>query len=450
MLALQNIQVTGGYFTSNGSKVYPDCDGVEYATPECRGPYQATAADHSGIDIVWQMADDYMREKGWEYGQHDNKGTTYLPPMRITGSYDPKGEKFVTRGYHENFLLPAIQDPEKVDVFKKVMSAYYATRSIWNGTGLVADGFRISQKDRGIGNLVKEMVSGQRVMAGQKPMAALQTQSTLHSSDKISDGWWLLETRYAESHMMRTATFMSLAVTSAVMRLVEYDYINKHNYRAYTLEKPLSAMSMISAQMGHELVELEDGTTITGADHQMRLLEAVDDLKDMVRLPTDEVTASGYVHETCNIHNNLDKKEPDYKKLARRAEWAAKYCLLQKRYGDTMFTTNHKDAIMSDRAWHSPSYKKDGSHDAARLRGLDPMFDSFEALINTRHSSAPEDTRAHVRAAAIRDGKCRQANWNALRPTGFKQDTLLSNPYDPTTEIEAAPAPSSKALCVYV
>lgn len=72
-----------------------------------------------------------------------------------------------------------------------MIGSFLATKTIWNGNGLVADSFLLSQKADGIGVGVIMNIHSQ-VDHGQKPLATYHTNNDM-ANDKISSGWAVLK-----------------------------------------------------------------------------------------------------------------------------------------------------------------------------------------------------------------------------------------------------------------
>lgn len=413
---------SSGSFTSNGARVYPDVGHIEYATPECLGPWQATAADHAGMAIINKLVTDKISKGTANYQEG-------LPALRITGSYNPEPEEdddcdddgFTSNGYHENYITPTPEDSSRLEVFKQVVGSFLVTRMIWNGNGLVADKYLLSQKAPGIGEVVTDHY-GSRCAHGKKSMAGL-----LSADDKTPIGYSLLEVRHADSHMSRFCTFVGLAATSGFLRLLEQGVINPNNADDYILKSPLGTMRTLNENFGRGKFRLASGKITTALSLQTRFAEKILELSGEVKLPKDEILGAEELLKTCQTLREINPKDPDPSALVRRVEWAAKYCLLQKKFGVNMFGANLKGAISYDRKWHSLSHRLDDKQ-AEQWKKLDPFYNQFESDIQT-FKSIPPFSRAFARGAAIEGGVCSHADWNTLTMPNSKS-VKLDDPYD--------------------
>lgn len=416
-LKKQGIACASG-FTSNGARVYPDLKHIEYATPECLGPWQATAADHAGMIIINKLVQDKITAS-------ELSGKEALPALRVTGSYDPNPDKdnvpFKSKGYHENYITPT-PDGERRDIFKQVATSFLTTRMIWNGNGLVAGKYLLSQKAPGIGETVLDSY-GSRCTHGKKPLAGL-----LSDKDKVPTGYSLLEVRHADSHMSRFCTFVGLAATSGFLRLLEQGIINSKNADDYILRSPRSALHALNNNFARDKLQLASGKTTTALSLQTRLAEDILELAGEVKLPQDEILGAEELLKTCQALKEINPKNPDPSSLVRRIEWAAKYCLLQRKFGDDMLGSSLDNAMASDRQWHSLNDRVDDKQ-ADKWKMLDPYYDKFESEIDSL-MEIPPFSRAFARGAAIETGKCQSANWNTISMKNIPS-LKLYDPYDP-------------------
>lgn len=402
-------------FTSNGARVYSDQINLEYATPECIGPKEATAADHAGMIIINNLIQNRI-------SKDKIRGNRALPAMRTTGSYDSSEKVFNSSGYHENYLMPRIENLEREDMLKAVMASFLVTRIVWNGNGLMADKYLLSQKAPGIGEAVLNGYGETRTIHGKKPMAGI-----LEEQDKISRNWSLLEVRLADSHMSRFCTFVSLAATSAALRLTEQGIITIKNADQYSLADPLTDLQKINRNFGRSRLTLKSGKTTTALDLQTRFLEnylKLSEEKD-IELPEDEILGVQEALKTCDLLKKLDRKNPDLKPLVRRVEWAAKYYYLRKKLGENLI--KHTDeAIGLDRQWHDMNGR---IKNAEQWRKFDPMYDQLESDVLAMRSLPPL-SRAFARADAIDKNVCKEANWGFVKLNTREEATILSDPYN--------------------
>lgn len=390
---LANLGITAvGQYCSNGARIYPEF-GIEYASPECAGPTEATAADFAGLNIIQKLTAPSNPSK---------ISKTHFPVLRHTGSFNTKTGKINTRGYHENFLIPYPTSDTDREAFRTVMGSFLATRIIWDGVGLVTNqGYFLSQKAAGIGNPVLDGY-GDRTTHGSKPLAGLMAPSG-SSEDKLSPGWGLLEVRSADSHMSRSHTFSSLAITSLVLRLIERKAINAHNIDNFILTAPEHALQRVNTTFGRETLRLQSGKITSALSLQTRFAELISDMAAVTDLPSDEKVAAGQFTTLCQKLETY-KSSKDIEPLADSVEWAAKLFFLRHKYGEDVLQQKPSEAVAFDLQWHridekSVGLKVYGKHDPLHLEANDI-------------SNIPINTRAAVRGKVIKSGQCTDAGWN--------------------------------------
>ena len=403
-------------YTTNGSRIYEDVGLLEYATPECSGPWQATAADHAGMRVIQSVVK-------W----HDeNIDDSYkLPAIRVNGSYNPDEEKTATAGYHENFLTIDFDKSRRTAMVGKFLSSFLASRIVWNGNGLLEDQFRLSQKAPGIGaEIARSRV--QPTEHGNKTMGAIVDSAG--SKNKIAKNWMLFESRLSDSHMSRRGTLLGLGSTSLALRLLEQGKINARNVSDYLLDNPLRDLRRINSPDNMHLpLTLVSGKTVTAAELQCKIFEKVLDMSDEVELPADEMLCVEDILETLDLLKK--SSSDDIKPIATRVEWAAKLYAIQKMAGEDFVGDNYRQAIALDRKWHSLG---EGNGELFWQR-VDPYHRNLEKEVVDLQDNPPF-TRAFARAGLIERDDCHDVKWDNVKLRighRISRQIFLRDPYNP-------------------
>ncbi len=406
-------------FLSNGGRLY-EYDGLELCTPECTNPKTTAKAEFKGIDIMRAVTNiPKISAEEWATMSKEQRAfeqKRQFPVLRLSGSYDPKEDRVNTRGYHQNLLFPWPKDVAKVQRLKRVMDSYLATRLIWDGAGMPVKGnYLLSQKAPGIGATVTVENYGSRTAHGNKPLAAMHNGNNSHEGarDKLSPGWGLLEIRSADVHMSQTRTFVSLAGTSLLMRLVEQDYINEDNEHEFIIaEDPIETLHELNKNHGRGLLTHTvngETKTITAAGLQEYYFTAALNFGEREPLHESELTAG---HELVRINQKLGSFLVDkaLRPLVRDVEWAAKEHYLgleqaHKQYtGDNIAQQKLEDAAWYHLLWHSADEDSIGLHKYAKL---DPLHQMPDEAIDPA-------SRAVARGAAVASGRFEDITWNKL------------------------------------
>lgn len=425
-LAHQGIIAVDEGYASNGARIYPDEDNIEYASPEAAGPKHAAEADFGGIPVVRKLAQSLSEEWDVPLG---------FPILRSAGTYFPGNRSINGRGYHENYLMPEPRNAVELKLLKDVFGSFLATRSIWDGAGLVTnEGFLLSQKAPDVGAEVKDN-TGNATGDGNKPLASILTPS-VGAGDKLTGRWALAEVRSGDSHMSRTQTYMKFAVTSLVLRLIEQEVINADNAADYTFRKPNEKIFIANHHFGQKRIALKSEDMVNSQQHQLRFAEAIMDMAQMIELPEDERIAAERFLGLCQKLGKLTIPD-DIKPLVPDVGWATKLHAMRLKYGEDVLKSHFTEAVAFDLQWHSIDDRSPG------LRTYDRFDPWHVGLANGEISSLGlPNTRAAARAQTIGRGDCVLANWNFVTIDGMKP-VVLYDYWDPALpELETVTQPS--------
>lgn len=407
-LVKEGLDPFGGYFYSNGAKIYPDLGKhIEYASAEAAGPLDATASDWAGVNIMQSIQRDKDR----------------APVARRSATIDPMYGETHTKGRHENFMIiDPMNGYDAGRMFRGVMSAFLVSRGVITGAGFATGGsFLTTQKAVGIGQDVVLGYGDRRTTEGSKPLGGISTQS-----DRRFGRFTVLETRHADPHMLPYADFITLAITSLALRTIEHGLIHPGNAENYTLADSIKALEVVDnpARLNNDELVLDNGESISAVGLQLRFARAALALmhQDGMRLPRDERYA---IHEWLSLCGELGKiKELNrlsLRVLLGKIEWASKLMLMER-------IEDPEKAIEFDLQWSSLDEGSLGAKVVQR-RLLHPTGAVQKRAAH--YEMCPPQTRAQkrTRLQSLPQHRTKSANWNSIT-LGEKHKISLKNPYE--------------------
>lgn len=374
-----------GSFLSNGGKIYEDCGNLlEYGTPECLGPKQASAADLAGILI---LKDAITASKVPHNGLYRLTGSS------VVTSKNPPSNK--TSGTHENYLLPrAISNNSTIE---RLLPGYLATR-LFAMSGMVSNSYQFSQKVEGIGGAPAERNLSRRTIHGQKPMFIIPSADA--DQDTIGNKLWSrVEVRFADAPISPRANFMRLAITSLIIRLAEHpDLIDPHLFEFVELNDPVSAAKGFSKDLSLKTtVETKAHKTVGLINIQEAYAQSVSKLSQKVQLPDDELQALDLWQEFCDDLKLANPVEADYGRLLKQYDFAARHFYLMSKHKPDSITSQNPQAVQESLVWDRVLPNGGGLTFWNRVN--DPIIDP-SSINDLKH--IPPRTRARLRGAIIR------------------------------------------------
>lgn len=420
-------------FTEYGARVYNDLMHTEFASAETLGPHSTALAEHGGTFIVAQMG----RALRLLHDRPADLSSDSLYPQRRSATYYPNSTdhgKIKTKGYHQNFQMPAEFLMNNWSIFEPVMSSFLAIKPLISGGGFVTDHYAVSQKMSGIGSRVTRKTCARLTSHGDKPLAtALYAHND--SLEKTQKDWAIFETRSSDPLMHPHMSELDIASVSLCLRLLERSLITKQNSNEFSLADPVFAAQ--SMAMSLETTLSGDHLTVDGRTIRLPQLlgkfaalftELVADNPD---LPPDEKAAAIEWFALADQIASLSPAKPDTEHLAGSIEWAAKRQFIEqntkKTRQDDMF--RH---IALDLLWTNMGQER--AFGRAYLQKHSPSYQYYQAEIADYAKQAPTDTRACVRAELIKSGLAQRAGWSTVDITAdneFGYETIdISNVYD--------------------
>ena len=389
-------------FFYNGSRLYPDVHQVEYATPECLGARDTVCAEMAGQLVVADALDTKIGKKH--------------PLYRRTGAV--REDEKISVGYHQNFLTPPIFTNERRLRAARIMGAYLATRVIWAGSGMVDDGYVLSQKAHDISEDDYDIVQigkiGNRTTTKKKPMLSWLTRSTGLELETHSKKWDRVEFRYADSVHSPYIRSLSLNTASLVLRLIEHPkQVPTDFWDNAELKKLPKVVKQTSSNLtlNTELTAVS-GTQYSPIEYQQFLANAAIDLSKDVLLPEEELKAAYEWRDLCEDLRRIDFDKPEtLLEVSDRVEWAARYLVIYQKLGSGNITKQNARAVELDVKWdqiypHSVAEKY--------WRRKQPEFYALhDDDILRLKTQPPSDTRAHLRVQKMREhaGRIKFVDW---------------------------------------
>ena len=387
-------------FLENGARLYLDVGShPEYATPECDSILECVTHDKAGERILEELldgAEQRLRDEGI-------RGTIYL----FKNNVDSAGNSY---GCHENYLTSRSDDTER---YGEVLIPFLVTRQIFAGAGRVlqtARGpiFSIAQRAEHIWEGVSSATTRSRPI--------INTRYEPHADAKK---YRRLHVIVGDSNMSEYTTYLKLASTACVLRMMEDDGVV---LRDFTLENPTRAIREISHDPTcRRTVRLASGREMSALDLQREFLDKALTYEDRRGFPAEERRGlEMWQHCVTTLEN-------DPLKLDREVDWVIKHNLIEA------FRERHGLALDDPRvALLDLQY-----HDIRRSRGVferlieagraDRVCDDAEIEVARRRP--PQTTRARLRGEFIARAKERKrdytVDWVHLKLNDQAQRTVL-------------------------
>lgn len=409
------IQSIRGY-TSLGSRIYTDVGHAEYCTPECKGPYQAAAADIAGIAIMSSI----INASGLEH-----QGVFRISGMWMNEEEDIMNDKVpnVTNGVHENFMLPS--SLAKDQLLPLLLPTYYATRVAAMAGTISLNRYEFSQKCIGIGgNPPIEHGIKRRTDPGKKPMALILDGE----HETVGSDWMRLETRYADAPLSLAARRHALASTSLMLRVLEHQDKFMNGFEDIIIKDPLTATYRMMADLSLKTtVEVVSGKEMNILDINEMLVDKLRYLSDKITLPDDELQHIGIWSQINDAYRRSRPEKLEYDPFLVRDYpvttkhlWLHKIDAFRKGDGESKTRSLQWDRILP--IGNGMKMMEKSSID-------DPNVEKFQ-------TSAP-DGRPKIRAEFIKDyadkpSRVSTLNWKKATTT-YNATTHFGNEYGTLT-----------------
>lgn len=393
-------------FLTNGSRLYIDVGAhPEYATAECDSVTQLVAHDKAGERIVHDLVKDGERR----LAAAGVEGTIYL----YKNNTDSAGNSY---GCHENYLVRRRAD---FKAFAAVLLPFLVSRQIVTGSGCITrtpEGAHFSFSPRA-DHMWEGMSSA---TTRSRPM--INTRDEPHAHAEL---YRRMHVIVGDSTMAEPTTFLKVGATDLILRILE---ARKH-LPDLALASDMQAIRTIAHDMtGKAVVELANGTTMTGPEIQQSCIDAVRSHVGDVIEQTDEVDAILDLWQ-----RGIDAvTSGDTSAIDTEIEWAIKRKVVD-RYRDRL------DCALGDprlarleMAFHDIDPER-GLFNKLQAQGLVSRIVTDEQIADAK-ATAPQTTRAALRGrfvtAALASGKDYTVDWVHLKVSGQEPRTvLLKDPF---------------------
>lgn len=393
-------------FLSNGARLYQDVgDHIEYATAE---------SDSLSGAVLGELAGEHLMFEALKRAVELKQLSHYELRKRVI---DDQG---TTWGYHESYgCQRGNLDIKPANL--ALLGLHLATRNLYCGAGSVRPStakqwpsrFTIAQKSL---ELYWDFHRG--TVHHDKPLVNLRDEP-LTGDENLAR----VHVTSGDPNMSPWATKIKLGTTSIVLRLIEA------GISLPELEVRTGSLQRIALQVATDLslkqtVKLGSGQSIRPLEIQQELLQAAIALDRRIDFPAEDKQVLVDWQLAC------DDLETDYRRLRDRADWVAKYLLLDK------YRAKH-DYNWSDQAMRDADLKWDsfGSFGIGlKLRdGLWQKYMPSEQLIAERSVLPPATTRANLRGRFVKHFANRPkinavVSWNHLLIQGSDWKVDLSDP----------------------
>ncbi|HEX9823723.1 MAG TPA: Pup--protein ligase [Actinomycetota bacterium] len=387
-------------FLENGARLYLDVGShPEYATPECDSVEDLVAHDKAGERVLERLlgaAELRLHEEGIS-------GDIYL----FKNNTDSAGNSY---GCHENYLVARQGEFARM---AEVLIPYFVTRQIFAGAGKVLHGPRgatycLSQRAEHIWEGVSSATTRSRPI--------INTRDEPHAD---AERYRRLHVIVGDSNMSEYTTYMKVAVTDLVLRMVE----ENSSMRDLTLENPIRAIREISHDITcNKRVRLANGRELSALEIQSEYLERAQRFAEHRGLDAPAKQTLRDWEEAL-----VSLRAGDLEPLRDRIDWVSKYFLINAYRDKHGLSLAHPRVALMDLAYH----------DVNRERGLYYLLEKKgkmrrvipEKVVQKAMNEPPQTTRARLRGEFIRQAKARRrdytVDWVHLKLNDQAQRTVL-------------------------
>lgn len=387
-------------FLENGARLYLDVGShPEYATPECDNPRDVVVHDKAGERILENLlasAEERLREEG-------NRGTVYL----FKNNTDSAGNSY---GCHENYLTSRSDD---FGHYSEVLIPFFVTRQIFTGAGKVVQGpkgahYSLSQRAEHIWEGVSSATTRSRPI--------INTRDEPHAD---AERFRRLHVIVGDSNMSEVTTFMKVATTSILLRMLETPSMK---LRDLTLDNPIRAIREISNDLTcKRKVLLANGEEMSALEIQSEYLERAIEFRDKHGLDDQENQA---LDTWQRILTTLDD---DPFKLDRECDWVIKHKLIESYQARHGYSLSSPEVALVDLQYHDISRGRSLFYKMQDKGLVDRMCTDEE--ITRAIDEPPQRTRAKLRGDFIKAAKAKRrdftVDWVHLKVNDNAQRTVL-------------------------
>ncbi|MBN1450337.1 MAG: proteasome accessory factor PafA2 family protein [Anaerolineales bacterium] len=360
---------------SNGARFYDDLGHPEYSTPECGDLTSLVACDKAG-ELLMRACCETMRDRlpeGWI-------------PTLYKNNTDYAGH---TWGCHENYLISSSLF-EKLIVQRgpelyQALIPFLTSRQIISGAG------RVGGENGWIGYQLSQRADFIRTAIGLETTTNRPIVNTRDEALADRSRFRRLHLVMGDTNLAEFSTFLKIGTTRLVLRMLEQGFYPDH----LALRDPVAAFQSVSRNP-FAPVSIYGDDVVTAVDIQSAFLEMV--IRFLDHSPADDEDR----RVTVEWSSLLDAMRTDPLALGSKLDWAIKLAFLE--------TIREQEGI----GWDASLLK---AFDI-RYHNIHPGSSLFytlqsqnriqsiltdDSLVAHCMTNPPSNTRAHIRAQAIRD-----------------------------------------------
>lgn len=362
-------------FLPNGGRLYVDVGNhLEYGTPECSDPLEATIYHHAGDRIVLRAAKQARKP-------------IYVYRINEAPSESDRS-KNVTFGCHENYL---ITQRHREAIYREMLP-FLVSRTILTGSGSLHQGeFRISQRARYI-----ERVRGSDTTS-QRPIINTREEGGLDSD--IYERFHLIT---GDANVSPWATMLKVGATSLVIALTEQGVeLGNDSY-----SNPIKALRALNDATPLNTTIARNQYWEEALDIQARYLSLV------VMYGKKGLLPKWYDTITRLWELALAGINGDWQKLVGILDWPTKcHILIQAAHDGYKYNSSEMDWIATQYHHIDPD---ESLYEAVRLdQSVGLPYTAKELKAAT--ANATSYSRAIERAKAVRGKRATYIDWDEIR-----------------------------------
>lgn len=378
MLILSKVSSLHRGYLPNGGRMYVDTGShIEYCTPECLDPLEATTYHHAGDGIVWRAA---------------QKARPTINVYRINESPNINAQQaWATFGCHENYL---INIKERKAIYRQLVP-FLVSRIILIGSGSLESGrFLLSQRARYI-----ERVIGPDTTCF-RPIINTREEGSLNSTE-----YERLHLIVGDTNVSPWATLIKLGTTALVIELIEQGVCFDHLCYNNPVEE-IHQLNGLTPQSSQQ----------TGNNRWQQALSIQEEcLSLVIKHGLKGLLPPWYSKITDLWGISLRAIARDWRLLIGFLDWPTKYFILEEaqRQGD-MFDSVEMNWVATQYHHIDPDQSL---YESIRLAQNIPR--SFTARDFNKASSSPSrHLAARQRAEAVLKRQATHIDWNEVRLDG--------------------------------